>query len=63
MTEVSKEVFFADRVYVDASAVVWGALTDDDIISEARDAKPVAGDYKKNDEARVRLSAQKPWPE
>ncbi|KAH6934213.1 hypothetical protein HPB50_021933 [Hyalomma asiaticum] len=59
MADVLEDVCFADYVDVDSSAVVCGALTDDDIICQVRSAEPVAAsdDDEEEDEAPVRPSA------
>ncbi|XP_037521072.1 tigger transposable element-derived protein 4 [Rhipicephalus sanguineus] len=59
MADVLEDVCFADYVDVDSSAVVCGALTDDDITCQVRSAEPVAAsdDDEEEDEAPVRPSA------
>ncbi|KAH7956623.1 hypothetical protein HPB52_011087 [Rhipicephalus sanguineus] len=59
MADVLEDVCFANYVNVDSSAVVCGALTDDDIICQVRSAGPVAAsdDDEEEDEAPVRPSA------
>ncbi|KAH6944556.1 hypothetical protein HPB50_003871 [Hyalomma asiaticum] len=52
-----EDICFADYVDVDASAVVCGALTDDDIIFQVRSSEPVAASDEEEDEAPVQLSA------
>lgn len=42
MADAFEDVFFAHYVGESASAVLCGALTDQDIISKVRNAKPVA---------------------
>ncbi|KAL1470284.1 hypothetical protein MTO96_040523 [Rhipicephalus appendiculatus] len=56
MVDVLEDVCSADYVDVDSSAVVCGALTDDDIICQVRSAEPVAAsdDDEEEDEAPVR---------
>ncbi|KAK8771219.1 hypothetical protein V5799_025538 [Amblyomma americanum] len=59
MSDVLKDVSFADYVDVDASAVVCGVTTDEDIISQVKNIEPVAAsdDDEEDDEAPVRPSA------
>ncbi|KAL1445508.1 hypothetical protein MTO96_044982 [Rhipicephalus appendiculatus] len=59
MADVLEDVCFTDYVDVDSSAVVCGALTDDDIICQVRSAEPVAAsdDDEEEDEAPVWPSA------
>ncbi|KAH8021208.1 hypothetical protein HPB51_013309 [Rhipicephalus microplus] len=59
MADVLEDVYFADYVNVDSSAVVRGALTVGDIISQVRSAEPVAAsdDDEEEDKAPVRPSA------
>lgn len=52
MTDVLEDVCFPGNVKVDARAVVCGALTDEDIISQVRSSEPVnASDEEEEEEA------------